>query len=269
MHSDPSHAQTWDLERYARHGRFVTDLGMPLVRLLAPKLGERILDLGCGDGVLTEKLVAVGCQVVGLDGSLDQVEAARRRGLGAYVMDGQHLPFADEFDAVFSNAALHWMPRAADVIAGVWRALKPGGRFIAECGGVGNVAAVVAALVDALRRRGLDGEGANPWYFRTPEEYHSPLQAQGFTVTFMTLFPRPTPLPGDITGWLETFAGSFISRVAVKERTTFLAEVREALRPTLCDTEGRWTTDYVRLRFAAVKPRTPIARAASTGATAP
>ena len=248
------HTQTWDPERYARHGRFVTDLGMPVVELLAPKPGERILDLGCGDGALTETLLALGCQVVGVDGSPGQVEAVRRRGLEAYVMDGQCLSFANEFDAVFSNAALHWMPRVEDVIAGVWRALKPGGRFVAECGGTGCVATIVTALVDALKRRGLDGEGANPWYFRTPEAYRSPLQAQGFTVTYMTLFPRPTPLPGDITGWLETFAESFLSTVAVEERATFLTEVRETLRPTLCDAGGQWTADYVRLRFAATKP---------------
>jgi trans-aconitate methyltransferase len=247
--------QTWDPERYARHGRFVTDLGMPVVELLAPQPAERILDLGCGDGALTEKLVALGCRVVGVDGSPQQIAAARQRGLEAYVMDGQRLSFANAFDAVFSNAALHWMPRIDDVLAGVWRALTPGGRFVAECGGVGCVARVVTALVAALARRGLDGERANPWYFRTPEEYRRPLQAQGFVLSFMTLFPRPTPLPGDITGWLETFAESFIARVAVEERATFLAEVREMLRPALCGADGHWTADYVRLRFAATKPR--------------
>jgi len=254
MYSASAAPQSWDPARYACHGRFVTDLGMPVVGLLAPTSGERILDLGCGDGVLTEKLVALGCGVVGVDASREQVEAARRRGLEAYVMDGQRLTFAHEFDAVFSNAALHWMPRIADAIAGVWRALKPRGRFVAECGGVGCVATVVAALVAALKRRGLDGEGANPWYFRAPEEYRNPLQAQGFTITLMTLFPRPTPLPGDIAGWLETFAESFITQVPVEERAAYIAEVRERLRPALCDAEGRWTADYVRLRFAATKP---------------
>src|SRR3954447_18573263 len=127
--------QSWDPVRYAEHARFVSDLGMPVVDLLAPRPGERILDLGCGDGVLTEKLVAMGCQVVGADSSVELIKAAKARGLDARVMDGQRLTFANEFDAVFSNAALHWMKRADEVIAGVWRALKPCGRFVAECGG--------------------------------------------------------------------------------------------------------------------------------------
>ncbi len=157
--------QTWDPERYARNARFVADLGMPVVELLAPQPGERILDLGCGDGVLTEKLVAMGCQVVGVDSSAELIKAAQARGLDARVLDGQRLTFEDEFDAVFSNAALHWMKRADDVIAGVWQALKPGGRFVAECGGHKCVATIETALLDALKRRGIEGKNINPWYF--------------------------------------------------------------------------------------------------------
>src|SRR5712691_9665893 len=248
--------QTWDPARYARHGRFVADLALPVVELLAPQPGERVLDLGCGDGVLTEQLVAWGCQVVGIDSSAAQVAAARRRGLDAHVMDGQHLPFANEFDAVFSNAALHWMPRTDAVLAGVWRALKPGGRFVAECGGDGCLAQVVAALLTALKRRGITDEGVNPWYFPTIEEYRGRLEAQGFTVTFIALIPCPTLLPGDISDWLETFAESFTAVVPLGERAAFITEVREALRSALCDREGKWTVDRVRLRFAAEKPRT-------------
>src|SRR5262249_10134177 len=151
--------------------RFVADLGEPVVELLAPRPGERILDLGCGDGVLTEKLVQMGCSVVGVDGSPLQIAAARARGLDAHVLDGERLTFTHEFDAVFSNAALHWMKRADDTIAGVYRALRPGGRFVAECGGHGCVATIAGALHAALGRRGIDGARVNPWYFPTPEEY--------------------------------------------------------------------------------------------------
>src|SRR5947208_16977670 len=130
--------QTWSPEQYAQQARFVSDLGMPVVELLAPRAGERILDVGCGDGSLTKKLVELGCQVVGVDASPAMVAAAQAVGLDARVMDGQSLPFEQEFDAVFSNAALHWMPRSEVVIAGVWRSRKPGGRFVGECGSAGN-----------------------------------------------------------------------------------------------------------------------------------
>jgi len=249
-----SAGQTWDPQRYERHARFVSDLGAPVVELLAPRPGERILDLGCGDGVLSEKLVALGCQVVGVDGSAPQIDSARGRGLDAQVMDGHALTFDGEFDAVFSNAALHWMKRADDVIAGVWRALRPGGRFVAECGGHGCVARIKGALIAALERCGVDGRAADPWYFPTAEEYRARLEAGGFTVDFIALIPRPTPLPGDITGWLETFAESFTAALPPAARPAFLEEVRAALRPDLCDADGNWTADYVRLRFAARKP---------------
>src|SRR5258708_10292583 len=129
--------QSWDPDSYARNDRFVSDLGAPVVELLAPHAGERILDLGCGDGALTAKLVALGCTVVGVDASAQQIAAARALGLDAHVVSGEELAFAAAFDAVFSNAALHWMRRADRVIDGAWRALRPGGRFVAEFGGAG------------------------------------------------------------------------------------------------------------------------------------
>ena len=243
--------QSWDPNRYAASARFVAELGEPLIGLLAPKPGERILDLGCGDGALTAKLVAMGCEVVGVDASEAQIRGAREIGLDAHVMDGEQLTFEHEFDAVFSNAALHWMRHPDDVIAGVKRALRPHGRFVAEMGGHRCVEKIRTALVDALNRRGLDGEGAVPWYFPTVEDYSERLIKGGFTVKYLALIPRPTPLPGDVTGWLETFAETFIAKLPPAERPAFIAEVREVLRAELCDGSGKWTADYTRLRFAA------------------
>lgn len=248
-----AHEQTWDPERYARNARFVADLGAPVVELLAPRAGERILDLGCGDGVLTAKLAALGCDVIGIDASAPQIEAARKLGLDARVVNGEALDFDSEFDAVFSNAALHWMRAPAKVIAGVKRALRVNGWFVGELGGHGCVAKIKKALVEALNRRGRDGEAANPWYFPTVEDYSQHLANGGFEVNYIALLSRPTPLPGDVTGWLETFAGSFTAALPAAERPSYIAEVQEVLRPELCDAEGQWTADYIRLRFAANK----------------
>ncbi|MFQ6018765.1 MAG: methyltransferase domain-containing protein [Kiloniellaceae bacterium] len=232
----------------------MADLAMPVVDLLAPRPGERILDLGCGDGVLTEKIMARGAAVVGVDMSADQVAAARARGLDARVGDGAALVFDAEFDAVFSNAVLHWIRNPDAVIDGVRRALKPGGRFVGEMGGKGNVARITGALVAALDRRGLDGEAANPWYFPAPGAYRVKLEAHGFTVDSIELIARPTPLPGEMADWLATFAEPFAARLPEAARPGYVAEVIDALRPELCDAAGRWTADYVRLRFAARKP---------------
>ena len=245
--------QTWDPATYARNARFVSDLGAPVVELLAPRPGERILDLGCGDGALTRKLADLGCEVVAIDSSAPQIEAARALGLDARVMDAEHLPFEQEFDAVFSNAVLHWIRRADPMIDGVYRSLRPGGRFVAECGGYGCVDRIRTALVQALDRRGIDGEARVPWYFPTPEDYRARLERAGFHVDSIALIPRPTPLPGDVVGWLETFAQSFLQGLAGVARTEYLDEVRAALEPQLRDATGTWVADYVRLRFAATR----------------
>ena len=245
--------QSWDPAHYARNVRFVSDLGMAVVKLLKPGPQERILDLGCGDGVLTKKLAEAGSRVFGCDGSAAQVGAARKLGLDVCVMDGEDLGFAARFDAVFSNAALHWMLRPDAVIDGVWQALKPGGRFVAECGAKGCIASIQNALVEVLEHRGIDGKAINPWYFPTVEDYAARLERRGFKVYFIATIPRPTPLPGDIIDWLNTLAQSYVYAVPENERVGFLQEVRQLLLPILCDASGRWTADYVRLRFAARK----------------
>lgn len=169
-------------------------------------------------------------------------------------MDARHLTFERAFDAVFSNAALHWVPEAEAVLRGVRRALKPGGRFVGEFGGHGNVAAICTALLAALQRRGIDGAARFPWFFPTPAEYAGLLERHGFEVDSILLLPRPTPLPTGMRGWLDTFANPFLAGFAEAERTRLLDEVEALLAPSLRDRGGGWTADYVRLRFAARLP---------------
>ena len=256
----PPAGQDWNPERYARNARFVAEMGAPVLDLLAPRRGERILDLGCGDGALTKHLVAAGASVLGVDASPEQVAAARARGLDARVADGEALAFEAEFDAVFSNAALHWMRRPAAVVAGVRRALRPGGRFVGEFGGDGNVDAIRRTLIAALDRRGLDGRAADPWYFPTAEAYRALLEAEGFRVDRAELIDRPVVLPTSLAGWLDTFAGPFYAALEAARGPGARGEVRDevvaALRESHTDADGRWIAPYRRLRFAAGKPAT-------------
>jgi trans-aconitate methyltransferase len=251
-------AQTWDSKTYAENARFVSDLGMPVVEWLNPKAGERILDLGCGDGALTVKLRELGCEVMGIDSSPDFINSAKSLGLDVCLLDGHHLHFKSEFDAVFSNAALHWMKQPDQVIEGVWQSLKPGGRFVGEFGGYGNVSTIEAALHTALKKRGIDSDTFNPWYFPTVEDYQTRLEARGFRVNEIVLIPRPTSLPTYIRGWLSTFANPFIAAIETSKHDAFLEEVASSLKPALYDASGQWFADYVRLRFSAQKPLKPL-----------
>lgn len=246
--------QKWDPSRYQTNAGFVPKLGRPVLEMAAPVAGERVLDLGCGDGVLTEEIVALGCTVVGVDFSADQIEAARERGLDAHVMDGQKLTFENEFDLVLSNAAMHWMPDQSAVIDGVWRALKPGGRFACEMGGGDNVGKIRRAVRTALSARGFDADAMDPWTFPGVVDQRARLEDQGFTVESIKLIDRPTPLPGDIEGWLWTFCESFLMAAPEEERAGIIEDVRSALDPILRDENGVWIADYVRLRFLAHKP---------------
>jgi len=244
-------AQTWSPADYRANASFVPELGAPMVARLAPKPGERILDLGCGDGVLTAQLAESGAIVIGVDASPAMVASAQGRGLDARVVDATALPFSAEFDAVFSNATLHWVHDADAVLAGIVRALKPGGRFVAEFGGHGNVAAVSVAARAVLQRHKIPFEW--PWYFPTAASYAARLRAAGLIPQDVGLIPRPTPLPTDMAGWLATFGGALFSHVPDDVRASATAEIVELLRPALCDERGVWILDYVRLRVVGTK----------------
>lgn len=247
----PNAVQRWSASDYAKNGRFVQDLAGPIFAMLGPKPGERILDLGCGDGTLTVEIKAAGADVLGVDLSDELLAVARMKGLTVRKADGHELDFVHEFDAVFSNAALHWM-RAPDlVIAGVARALKSKGRFVGELGGHGNVAAIATAMRAVGQARGGDPALVAPWFFPTVEEYSDLLAKSGFTVQEIALVPRPTPLKTGMEGWLRTFGRSFFDQFAEPDRSAAVNEALELLRPSLCDDQGRWTADHVRLRFAA------------------
>jgi trans-aconitate methyltransferase len=222
--------------------------------LLAPRSGERILDLGCGDGPIAKALGDFGCLVTGVDASPDMVARACDLGVDAAVMDGHALRFDAEFDAVFSNAALHWMTDPQAVTAGVFRALKPGGRFVAEQGGQGNVAAIHTALIAVLARRGIDNDLSDIWYFPSARAHESMLKAEGFEVSEIAIHPRPTPVAAGMEAWLETLAAPALAALPEGERAAARAEVADLVRPALCDAEGNWMADYARLRFKAVKP---------------
>ena len=242
--------QHWSAQRYAETAHFVPALGMPVLELLMPAAGEHILDLGCGDGVLTER-IAAGATVVAVDAAPDMVAAARARGLDARVMAGQHLNFDGEFDAVFSNAALHWICPPEAVLAGVYRALKPGGRFVGEMGGHNNTAAIMVALSAVVGRRGLDARRLSPWWFPSAAAYRAKLEAAGFTVDDIRIVPRPTPLPAGLEAWLDTFTEDFFGALPPPDRAPARTEIVDLLRPILMDEEGVWIADYVRLRFRA------------------
>ncbi|HTA75585.1 MAG TPA: methyltransferase domain-containing protein [bacterium] len=245
--------QTWNSQDYDQNARFVTNLGAGVMDLLAPQSGERILDLGCGDGIQAKQLMDLGCSVIGIDSSDSFIQSAKELGVDARLMDGQALTFKEEFDAVFSNAALHWMKQKEKVIEGVYRALKPGGRFVAEMGGKGNVNQLETAMRAALQKRGLLGKVPDPNFYPSPEEYQALLEQRGFKVEFIQHFDRATPLPHDAKAWVKTFRKSYLAELSPDDVPIFLEEVQEAVRPKLCDTQGRWTADYVRLRFKAVK----------------
>jgi trans-aconitate methyltransferase len=245
--------QTWDPQAYGKNGAFVHGLAGGVLEWLAPQPGERILDLGCGDGQLTSRIVSSGSKVVGFDASPQMAAAARSRGIQVDEGNAESLPYAPAtFDAVFSNAALHWVRDQEAMLAGVHRILKPGGRFVAEMGGQGNIASIRIALMAVLSRHGFDGREDNVNYYPTPEMYTRRLGRHGFRVERIELIPRPTPLAeGGMSGWIRTFRRGVLETLPKPMRNTVVDESVALLDPVLRDEDGNWTADYVRLRFIA------------------
>lgn len=249
----PEQTQTWDAAEYAANGRFVADLAGEVFRMLAPRAAERILDLACGDGALTARIAATGAQVVGCDADLSMLAGTAARGLQTVHSDMRTLPFEEEFDGVFSNAALHWVREQDAVLQGIHRALRPRGRFVAEMGGLGNIAAIRTALQATLARFGVNAETAGASFYPSAGEYSELLERNGFQVEQMELVPRPTRLDAGMEQWLRTFRKGVLATLSEADRDAVVQEATALLQPMLCDSNGAWWGDYVRLRFRATR----------------
>ncbi len=248
--------QRWDADLYEDRHAFVWRHGASLVELLDPKSGERILDLGCGTGHLTAQIAAAGAAVVGMDHSAEMLAQARSAypNLEFVQGDARDFAFPEPFDAVFSNAALHWIKPPEAAARCVFNALRPGGRFVAELGGHGNVRRVEAALTAALEKTGVRSN-ESPMYFPRLSEYATVLEAAGLEVRSAVLFDRPTPLEGDkgFRNWVEMFGRWALESVAEDRREDFLRAAEDAARPEL-HRDGGWFADYRRLRVVAYRP---------------
>jgi len=245
----------WDADRYDRQFGFVSLLASGVLDLLDPQEGETIVDLGCGTGELAARIRDAGSRVIAIDSDPAMVEAAiRRLGSDVHLADGHSFTVPEPVDAVFSNAALHWMTRPSDVLRSVRAALRTGGRFVGEMGGAHNVASIIAALRAALAERNLADRFRVPWYFPTLAEYATLLQSNGFWVARMEYFPRPTELtdcPNGLADWVRMFGGTMIDHVPAEIVPSILERVNE-LSATALFRDGRWYADYYRLRFVAV-----------------
>lgn len=248
----------WNADLYDSKHAFVWQLSAGVFELLDPKPGERVLDLGCGTGHLTARIAAVGAHVLGIDSSPAMIEGARKSypGIEFEVKDARTFRFDAPFDAVFSNAALHWIKEPEQVVDRVSQALRPGGRFVAEMGGKGNVEKLVRAFnaaLDDLGRR--PGDKPEPWYFPGIAEYSSILERRGLEVVSAALIDRPTKLDEGEKGlglWIRMFAGAYVSALPEGSENAFIENTSRRLRPQLFH-DGSWYVDYRRLRIIAKK----------------
>lgn len=249
----------WDAETYDRSFGFVAAYGEALVDVLDPRPGERVLDLGCGTGALTARIAERGAEVAGVDADPQMIATARENHprLPFEVADGHTLRVAEPYDAVFSNAALHWMLDPDAVIARVYAALRPAGRFVAEMGGAGNVATILDAVRAAWVELGAGGDPRLRQYYPSPAEYATRLEAGGFEVRQLHYFDRPTPLtdcPNGASDWVRMFRAELLAGLPDSLVQPLLTRVNELTAPALLR-DGVWTADYKRLRFVAIAQR--------------
>jgi len=238
----------WDAADYARVGSFVAELGGAALDLLDPKPGERIIDIGCGEGTLTRKIAERGATVLGIDNSPEMVGAARAQGVDALLLAAEDMQFFAEFDAAFSNATLHWVLEKAQAARAIFRALKPGSRFAGEMGGEGNLRKLREALDEELVIRGYAPPlEASNWY-ASPEEFASVYEAAGFDEIDARLIERPTPIAHGVGEWVTTFRRGWLDRAGVPQNE------RPEIGAAVADRHGSDIADYVRLRFIMRKP---------------
>ena len=246
----------WDAGFYDRSFGFVSDFGADLVDLLAPMPGEQILDLGCGTGTLTAEIAARAAQVIGSDADADMVARAAENypDIPFVQADGHDFEIDQPVDAVFSNAALHWMKQPDRVVACIARALKPGGRLVAEMGGYRNVVTATDALYQALEEEGVQRAAVDfPWYFPRSSTQVRRLEDAGFEVEYLRYFRRPTPLENCENGladWFRMFCRNFLAAAPEGAEERVVARAAALCEETLCP-DGAWAVDYTRLRFIA------------------
>jgi SAM-dependent methyltransferase len=244
----PASTSQWNAADYARVGAFVAALGGAALDLLDPQAGERILDVGCGEGTLTKEIIERGATVLGIDNSPEMIAAARAAGIDAVLMDAADMSFAAEFDAVFSNATLHWVLEKEQAARAIYRSLKPGGRFAGEMGGEGNLVRLREALDNELIIRGyVPPIEASNWY-ASPDEFAVVYEAAGFRQVDARLIERPTIIEHGIVAWVTTFRKGWLDRAQVPE-----AE-RAEIGAAVADSVGSNIADYIRLRFIMRKP---------------
>ena len=252
-----SDKSNWNAQLYDDKHSFVWKLAAGVLELLDPKPGERILDLGCGTGHLTGKIAEARAHVVGVDRSPEMIAQAREKypALRFEVMDARELVLDGNFDAVFSNATLHWINEPGRVVTGIAKLLKPGGRFVAEFGGKGNTGELLKAVARVWTKHAVPGPPPRPWYYPTIAEYSGLLEKHGLEVTYAVLFDRPTPLDDGERGlrnWLDMFGASFVASLPEATRNQLRDELERELRPTLFR-DGHWVMDYRRLRVSATR----------------